>query len=76
MLLILLLVLPFQSAFIVQEQNFGPYPIKANEQFAQSKLSFAFVNLKPIVEGQPSLQLAYIIKIWNLNEKSASFRHL
>ena len=40
----------------LQEQNFGPFPIKANEQFAQSQLSFAFVNLKPIVEGESDLK--------------------
>ena len=36
---------------VMQDQKFGPFPIKANEQFAHSKTSFAFVNLKPIVEG-------------------------
>ncbi|WIA15547.1 hypothetical protein OEZ85_002180 [Tetradesmus obliquus] len=34
-----------------QQYEFGPYPINANEVFAKTQLSFAFVNLKPIVPG-------------------------
>lgn len=30
---------------------FGPYTIHASEVFATSDLSFAFVNLKPVVPG-------------------------
>eukprot|EP00879_Flechtneria_rotunda_P017985 GHRR01018849.1.p1 GENE.GHRR01018849.1~~GHRR01018849.1.p1 ORF type:complete len:204 (+),score=56.53 GHRR01018849.1:171-782(+) len=30
---------------------FGPWPIHADEVFAETQLSFAFVNLKPIVPG-------------------------
>ena len=41
----------FLNAAGFQDQNFGPFPIRGAEQFAQTQLSFAFVNLKPIVEG-------------------------
>lgn len=34
-----------------QQYEFGPYPINASEVFAKTQLSFAFVNLKPIVPG-------------------------
>jgi hypothetical protein len=34
------------------QYEFGPYPINANEVFAKTQLSFAFVNLKPIVPGK------------------------
>ncbi|KAF5842862.1 HIT-like protein [Dunaliella salina] len=33
------------------EYNFGPYKIRGDEVFCISKLSFAFVNLKPVVPG-------------------------
>ena len=34
-----------------QDQQFGPHKICASETFARTKLSFAFVNLKPVVPG-------------------------
>jgi hypothetical protein len=39
------------AAAVFLQYEFGPYPINANEVFAKSQLSFAFVNLKPIVPG-------------------------
>lgn len=56
-----------QHACLLQYE-FGPYPINANEVFARTQLSFAFVNLKPIVSGmcrqlqQCSVFLQNIIK--------------
>lgn len=35
-----------------QTYAFGPYPIEASEVFVTSQLSYAFVNLKPIVPGR------------------------
>eukprot|EP00878_Enallax_costatus_P033750 GHUV01037303.1.p1 GENE.GHUV01037303.1~~GHUV01037303.1.p1 ORF type:complete len:113 (+),score=9.24 GHUV01037303.1:141-479(+) len=37
-----------------QQYEFGPYPISASEVFAKTQLSYAFVNLKPIVPGESS----------------------
>ncbi|KAF6266323.1 HIT-like protein [Scenedesmus sp. NREL 46B-D3] len=34
-----------------EQYDFGPYSINSNEVFAKTQLSFAFVNLKPIVPG-------------------------
>lgn len=34
------------------QYSFGPWPISAEEMFAKSQLSYAFVNLKPIVPGE------------------------
>ena len=34
---------------------FGPYRIRASEVFCESKLSLGFVNLKPVVPGEPRL---------------------
>ena len=34
-----------------QDQQFGPHKICKSEIFAGTKLSFAFVNLKPVVPG-------------------------
>lgn len=31
--------------------RFGPWPIGADEVFYRTELSFAFVNLKPLVPG-------------------------
>eukprot|EP00983_Pelagomonas_calceolata_P085415 1156551-Pelagomonas_calceolata.AAC.8 len=36
------------------QYNFGPYKIRGDEVFYISKLSFAFVNLKPVVPGGSS----------------------
>ena len=33
------------------QYSFGPWPIAADEVFAKTQLSYAFVNLKPIVPG-------------------------
>ena len=35
-----------------QDQEFGPHKIHASEIFARTALSFAFVNLKPVVPGR------------------------
>ena len=37
--------------FYLQDYSFGPWPINSSEVFATSPLSFAFVNLKPVVPG-------------------------
>lgn len=34
-----------------QDRSFGPYTIRGNEIFVETPLSFAFVNLKPVVPG-------------------------
>ena len=34
-----------------QDHQFGPHEIRASEIFASTQLSFAFVNLKPVVPG-------------------------
>ncbi|KAI8476527.1 MAG: HIT-like domain-containing protein [Monoraphidium minutum] len=41
-------LLPCDSA---TECKFGPWPIHGSEVFARTRLSFAFVNLKPLVPG-------------------------
>ena len=38
----------------MQDYSFGPYTINASEVFVESELSFAFVNLKPVVPGAPT----------------------
>ena len=35
----------------MQGRQFGPYPVDKSQTFAETKLSFAFVNLKPVVPG-------------------------
>ena len=35
----------------VQDRSFGPYTIRGSEIFVETSLSFAFVNLKPVVPG-------------------------
>ncbi len=35
----------------MQDRQFGPYPVDKSQTFAETKLSFAFVNLKPVVPG-------------------------
>lgn len=39
------------SAIQAQDRQFGPYPVDKSQTFAETKLSFAFVNLKPVVPG-------------------------
>ncbi|KAK9842051.1 hypothetical protein WJX81_006303 [Elliptochloris bilobata] len=39
------------SAACSQDYSFGPHTIHASEVFVESTLSFAFVNLKPVVPG-------------------------
>lgn len=34
-----------------QDRSFGPYTICGKEIFVETPLSFAFVNLKPVVPG-------------------------
>ena len=34
-----------------QDRSFGPFTICGNEVFTETPLSFAFVNLKPVVPG-------------------------
>lgn len=33
------------------QYKFGPWPINASEVFVRTELSYAFVNLKPLVPG-------------------------
>ena len=40
----------------VQDRSFGPYTIRGSEVFAETRLSFAFVNLKPVVPGAAYLR--------------------
>ena len=35
----------------MQTRHFGPFPIDDSQSFAETKLSFAFVNIKPVVPG-------------------------
>lgn len=42
---------PSSSVSSLQDYSFGPWKIHASEVFATSSLSFAFVNLKPVVPG-------------------------
>jgi hypothetical protein len=37
---------------MLQEYNFGKWPIAKSEVFATSNFAFAFVNLKPLVPGK------------------------
>jgi hypothetical protein len=37
--------------YIDAQYKFGPWPIAASEVFLRTQLSFAFVNLKPLVPG-------------------------
>jgi hypothetical protein len=39
------------------QYSFGPWPISADEVFAKTQLSYAFVNLKPIVPGKQLLAM-------------------
>ena len=40
------------SCFVLmQTRQFGPFPIDDSQSFAETKLSFAFVNIKPVVPG-------------------------
>jgi bis(5'-adenosyl)-triphosphatase len=39
---------------------FGPWPISADEVFAKTQLSYAFVNLKPIVPGKLPKHLDWV----------------
>lgn len=36
---------------MLQTRKFGPFPIDDSQSFAETKLSFAFVNIKPVVPG-------------------------
>ena len=65
-------------------QNFGPWPIAPTEIFATSPLSFAFVNLKPIVPGHvlvspkavvprfTDLSSAQVADLWALAQRVGS----
>jgi hypothetical protein len=44
------------SDFLLQ-YSFGPWPISPDEVFAKTQLSYAFVNLKPIVPGKQLLAM-------------------
>ena len=35
----------------MQDRQFGKFPVDKSQTFAESQLSFAFVNLKPVVPG-------------------------
>ena len=37
--------------FVLQDRKFGKFPVDSSQTFAETKLSFAFVNLKPVVPG-------------------------
>ena len=54
-------------AYALQDHQFGPHTIRTAEVFASTKLSFAFVNLKPVVPGMRPLRLAIVpAMIWPL----------
>lgn len=40
------------SGAMQQDRSFGPHTIRGSEIFAETPLSFAFVNLKPVVPGE------------------------
>jgi hypothetical protein len=40
------------SAAMQQDRSFGPHTIHGSEIFVETPLSFAFVNLKPVVPGE------------------------
>jgi len=44
------------------QYNFGPYKIRGDEVFYISKLSFAFVNLKPVVPGHVLISPLRVVK--------------
>jgi hypothetical protein len=48
---------------------FGPWPISADEVFAKTQLSYAFVNLKPIVPG------GYVLRVVMIPAAVASRQH-
>ncbi|CAL5227730.1 g10745 [Coccomyxa viridis] len=70
---------PSQS---VEDHQFGPHKIRASEIFASTELSFAFVNLKPVVPGHvlvcsrrvvqrfTRLQPAEVADMWCLAQKA------
>lgn len=65
----------------LQDYSFGPWPIKSSEVFATSPLSFAFVNLKPVVPGHvlispkrvvhrfADLSSQEVADLWNLSQR-------
>lgn len=66
------------------DRLFGPWPIAPSEIFATSELSFAFVNLKPIVPGHvlvspkavvprfTGLSSAQVADLWSLAQRVGS----
>lgn len=66
---------------LLQDYSFGPWPIKSSEIFAVSPLSFAFVNLKPVVPGHvlispkrivhrfAELSIEEISDLWTLSQR-------
>ena len=44
------------------DRLFGPWTISRNEVFAESPLSFAFVNLKPVVPGHVLVAPKRVVK--------------
>jgi diadenosine tetraphosphate (Ap4A) HIT family hydrolase len=68
----------------MQDYSFGPWPINASEVFATSPLSFAFVNLKPVVPGHvlispkrvvhrfAELSSEEVADLWSLSQRVGS----
>lgn len=70
--------------FYLQDYSFGPWPINSSEIFATSPLSFAFVNLKPVVSGHvlispkrvvhrfADLSSEEVADLWSLSQRVGS----
>lgn len=46
----------------MQDRQFGPYNVDSSQSFAETKLSFAFVNIKPVVPGHVLVSPERIVK--------------
>ena len=48
--------------FSFQDRLFGPYPVDSSQSFAETHLSFAFVNIKPVVPGHVLISPERVVK--------------
>ncbi|KAL3148982.1 hypothetical protein ABBQ32_001838 [Trebouxia sp. C0010 RCD-2024] len=46
----------------VKDRHFGPYSVDSSQSFAETNLSFAFVNIKPVVSGHVLVSPERIVK--------------
>ena len=46
----------------MQDRHFGPYNVDSSQSFAETKLSFAFVNIKPVVTGHVLVSPERVVK--------------